>query len=108
MSDWSGSRYEGPKENGWYQGKGVFYFPNGVKYDGEFVKGEFHGEGTLIYPNGVSSFKPAQGRYVAKWERGKMIDGQYFFHDDLKYDFEKWDYCTTTDRRFYTEIKKGN
>ena len=55
MSDWSGSRYEGPKENGWYQGKGVFYFPNGVKYDGEFVKGEFHGEGTLIYPNGVSS-----------------------------------------------------
>ena len=57
MSDWSGSRYEGPKENGWYQGKGVFYFPNGVKYDGEFVKGEFHGEGTLIYPNGVSSCK---------------------------------------------------
>ena len=37
-----------------------------------------------------------------------MIEGQYFFHDDLKYDFEKWDYCTTTDRRFYTEIKKGN
>ena len=37
-----------------------------------------------------------------------MIEGQYFFHDDLKYDFDKWDYCTTTDRRFYTEIKKGN
>lgn len=36
------------------------------------------------------------------------MEGQYFFHDDLKYDFDKWDYCTTTDRRFYTEIKKGN
>ena len=44
---------------------------------------------------------------MAKWERGKMIEGQYFFHDDLKYDFDKWDYCTTTDRRFYAEIKKG-
>ncbi len=47
------TRYEGPIENGWYQGRGKFYFPNGVIYDGDFDKGEFHGKGTLIYPNGV-------------------------------------------------------
>ena len=55
MSDWSGSRYEGTRENGWYDGDGVFYFPNGVKYEGQLEKGEFHGEGTLIYPNGVGA-----------------------------------------------------
>ena len=54
MSSWSGSNYQGPKTNGWEQGKGQFKFPNGVVYEGEFDKGEFHGNGTLIYPNGVS------------------------------------------------------
>ena len=47
------TKYEGPTENGWYQGKGKFTFPSGVIYEGEFDKGEFHGKGTLIYPNGV-------------------------------------------------------
>ena len=65
-------------------------------YEGDFNKGEFHGEGTLIFPNG--------GRYVAKWERGKMIEGKYFL-DNLEYKKEDWDYCTLKDRRFYTEIK---
>ena len=98
MSVYSGSTYEGPTENGWYQGKGKFTFPNGTVYEGEFNKGEFHGEGTLIYPNG--------GRYVAKWERGKMIEGKYYFYDDLEFK-EDWGYCTLQNRQFYTEIKKG-
>jgi hypothetical protein len=55
MSQWSKSGYEGPKENGWEEGKGKFRFPNNVVYEGQFNKGEFHGEGTLIYPNGVST-----------------------------------------------------
>ncbi len=54
MSQWSKSGYDGPRENGWEQGKGKFTFPNGVIYEGQFDKGEFHGDGTLIYPNGVS------------------------------------------------------
>lgn len=49
------TRYEGPIENGWYQGKGKFFFASGVIYDGEFDKGEFQGKGTLVYPNGVSA-----------------------------------------------------
>jgi hypothetical protein len=53
MAKWSNSRYEGPTENGWFQGHGKFYFPNDIIYDGEFDKGEFHGKGTLIYANGV-------------------------------------------------------
>jgi hypothetical protein len=54
MAKWSGSEYNGPKENDWEQGEGKFTFPNGVVYHGHMDKGEFHGEGTLIYPNGVS------------------------------------------------------
>lgn len=54
MSNWSGSHYEGPMVNGWFQGFGRFTQPNGVVYEGNFDKGEYHGEGTLIYPNGVS------------------------------------------------------
>ncbi len=99
MSQWSGSQYKGPIENGWYQGMGKFFYPNGVVYEGNFDKGEFHGEGTLIYPNG--------GRYVAKWERGKLIEGKYFFYDNLEYADGNWEYCTIKDRKFYTETMKG-
>lgn len=71
-----------------------------------------------------------QGRYVAKWDRGKLIEGNYFFYDNLEYiDSEKameeaanckthhnskkendtvgWDYCTARNRQFYTEISRG-
>ena len=68
-------------------------------YEGNFDKGEFHGDGTLIYPNG--------GRYVAKWDRGKLIEGNYFFYDNLEYNDANWDYCTIKDRSFYTEKLKG-
>jgi len=38
-----------------------------------------------------------------------MIDGDYFFDDELKYEFESWDYCTEEkDRRFYYERLTGN
>eukprot|EP00347_Sterkiella_histriomuscorum_P009913 403339397 len=99
MSQWSGSQYKGPLENGWYQGFGKFFYPNGVVYEGNFDKGEFHGDGTLIYPNG--------GRYVAKWDRGKLLEGNYFFYDKLEYNDGSWDYCTIKDRSFYTEKLKG-
>ena len=53
---------------------------------------------------------------MAKWDRGKLIDGKYFFFDNLEYiDSDKqkvakkdpWDYCTDKDRRFYTEVAKN-
>jgi len=100
MSDWSKSAYEGEYQDGWYHGQGEFKYPNGVIYKGGFFKGEFHGEGTLNYPNG--------GQYKAKWVRGKMVEGDYFFDDNLKYEFENWDYCTEEkDRRFYYERQTG-
>jgi len=99
MAQLTSSRYEGPVENGWYQGFGRYFFPNNVIYEGYFDKGEFHGEGTLIYPNG--------GKYVAKWERGKMMEGKYYFYDNLEYDFNNWNYSTLQDRRFYIEVQKG-
>ena len=106
-------RYEGPTENGWPQGKGKYTFPNGTVYEGYFDKGEFHGDGVLVYPKKVpkniaSSYNIIfQGKYIAKWDRGKMIEGKYYFYDELEYQKDSWTYCTLEDRQFYTEIKKG-
>jgi hypothetical protein len=46
-----------------------------------------------------------------------MISGDYYFHDDLKYEFNDWKYCTcihkinniyiARDRRFYQEHLDG-
>ena len=57
---------------------------------------------------------------MAKWDRGKLIEGKYFFFDNLEYidsnkapegkekkDPVKWSYCTDKDRQFYTEVSKG-
>ena len=48
-----------------------------------------------------------QGRYVAKWDRGKLIEGNYFFYDNLEFKDKDWGYSTNKDRSFYTEILKG-
>jgi hypothetical protein len=95
----SDEQYDGQSKWGWYEGFGRYQFRNGVVYEGEFHKGEFHGNGTLIYPNG--------GKFKARWERGRMIDGEYEYYDGLMYNSENWDYCQSHDRRFYTEIKEG-
>ncbi|CAG9325192.1 unnamed protein product [Blepharisma stoltei] len=97
--EWSGSSYDGPIKDGWFEGFGRFRFPKGVVYEGEFHKGEFHGKGTLIFPNG--------GRYKASWDRGRAVDGEYEYYDGLKYNAQDWNYCKIPDRRFYTEIKEG-
>lgn len=37
-----------------------------------------------------------------------MIEGDYYFNDELKYEFDNWDYCTEEkDRRFYYERQTG-
>ncbi|CAE8583596.1 unnamed protein product [Polarella glacialis] len=98
-SNWSGTSYEGPVKNEWYEGDGKFTFPNGVVYEGEFRKGEFHGQGALVYPNG--------GRYQATWERGFAVEGRYVFNDGLLYEDKNWQYVSQGDRRFYTEVLEG-
>mmetsp|Transcript_62056 Transcript_62056/g.134658 ORF Transcript_62056/g.134658 Transcript_62056/m.134658 type:complete len:357 (-) Transcript_62056:139-1209(-) len=99
MSTWSGTAYEGPEKNEWFEGKGTFRFPNGVVYEGEFRKGEFHGDGALVYPNG--------GRFLAQWDRGYAVEGRYEFNDGLLYEDRNWQYVSQGDRRFYTEVLHG-
>lgn len=36
-----------------------------------------------------------------------MVEGKYYFFDDLEYQKDSWQYCTLGDRRFYLEINKG-
>ena len=48
------------------------------------------------------------GYYKAKWEEGKMLTGEYFFKDDLRYEEpEQWKHCIGDDRRFYEEFLNG-
>jgi len=44
---------------------------------------------------------------VAKWSRGKLISGNYFFYDSLPFETESWNYSTQKDRSFYTEVLMG-
>lgn len=76
--NWLGDRYEGDYKEGWFHGLGKLQMENGIIYEGEFVKGQFHGEGKLLYPNG--------GYYKAQWDEGKMVSGEYFFKDNLRYE----------------------
>lgn len=99
MSQYSGGKYDGDMRDGWYHGKGVYTYPNGVRYEGQFDKGQFHGEGTLIYQNG--------GTYKGIWNKGKKISGDYYFFDSLKYEDENWDYCIGNDRMFNDERING-
>ena len=48
-----------------------------------------------------------QGRYVAKWDKGKLIEGNYLFYDNLEFKDQEWNYCTIQNRAFYTENIKG-
>lgn len=55
--------------------------------------------GVLIYPG--------QGRYVAEWDQGRIVKGDFFFEDNLQYKSENWSYLTQDDRRFFEEKCKG-
>jgi hypothetical protein len=91
--------YDGARVNGRKEGSGTYKFPSGTVYSGAFADGEFHGEGTLEFANG--------GRYRATWERGKVVAGRYDFSDGLGFQDQDWEYCTGTDRRFFSEHVNG-
>ena len=78
-------------------------FTSGTVFTGAFLDGEFHGDGILEFPG--------CGRYIATWERGKVVKGNYVFADGLGYDDTTggpWSYCAEGgDRRFYSEVVNG-
>lgn len=77
----------------------------GITYEGNFLEGSFDGAGTMFFPKNESG--GGGGRFVAKWKNGKLVKGTYFFEDDLEYKNKDWQYCTSADRRFWTEIQHG-
>ncbi|KAK2951960.1 putative radial spoke head 1 [Blattamonas nauphoetae] len=97
----TGSTFEGEPHRGVVkmEGQGKFTFPNGDVYDGNFEDGMFHGNGTLYISE--------KGKFVGRWDRGRVIDGEYFFADGLKAEMDDWDYCSQKDRRFYSERQNG-
>mmetsp|Transcript_26065 Transcript_26065/g.35926 ORF Transcript_26065/g.35926 Transcript_26065/m.35926 type:complete len:167 (+) Transcript_26065:218-718(+) len=93
--------YSGDQENGRYHGKGVYKLEN-ARYEGNFRNGEFHGEGRMFVEG---------GSFQGIWRQGKLVEGCFVFKDDLKHkrveDKKEWDYCTSSDPRFYNEILEG-
>ncbi|KAA6382015.1 MAG: putative radial spoke head 1 [Streblomastix strix] len=95
--DLTGSSFEGMPTHGPIQmeGKGKYTFPNGNVYIGDFEDGMFHGIGTLHIVE--------KGKFVGRWDRGRIVDGKYFFEDGLIAKLDDWKYCSEGDRRFYSE-----
>jgi hypothetical protein len=91
--------YTGEQADGYANGQGIYRFSNGIVYTGKLYEGMFNEEGTLKFPQG--------GKFVAKWNKGKLVNGTYFYHDELKYSTQDWSYCTDADRRFWTGIQHG-
>lgn len=92
--------YEGPYENGRFNGNGVYRFKD-TRYEGGFRDGHFHGEGILFVKGGA---------YVGFWERGELVDGGFVFDDGLPYlkiGYKFWEYCSDYDCRFFREIRDG-
>ena len=97
--EYVGRSYDGTLVNGRMEGKGNYTLPTDTRYEGDMLDGMFHGNGTLYFPNG--------NKYIATWNKGKVISGKYVFVDGLEFDEESWTYCDGYDRRFYTEICDG-
>ncbi|RKO86588.1 hypothetical protein BDK51DRAFT_35997 [Blyttiomyces helicus] len=93
------SPFDSEVQNGRVEGKGKYTFPDGHVYIGDFKDGQFHGEGTIHFTSG--------GKYEARWAAGLAVAGTYTFKDGLKYEMDGWDYCTESDRRFYSERVNG-
>jgi hypothetical protein len=53
----------------------------------------------MIFTNG--------GYLKGRWEKGKLIEKQYFYSDDLPFSENYKTYCTDGDRRFEIEMRKG-
>ena len=47
-----GTRYVGQVVNGFAEGKGIEYYPNGDRYEGDFRNGKFEGKGIYYCNNG--------------------------------------------------------
>ena len=97
MTDWSGPKYIGKIENGWFEGEGCLTYDNGTIYEGEFSKGKFHGKGAMIFPG--------KGRLEGEWFEGKATTGKFYFEDGLAYERSSWRYLSDSDHRLYSEIQ---
>ncbi|GAW82970.1 dynein-associated protein [Plasmodium gonderi] len=73
--------------------RGRYIYPNGNVYVGDFKNEKFHGQGTLAFKG--------KGEYKGTWEKGKLVQGQYYYSDGLQYE-EEWKYLIDTPY-FYKE-----
>lgn len=109
----TGSRFEGTWTDDLrtMDGLGEYTYPDGTIYRGYFDRGCFHGRGTMIFP------KPYSCTIRGEFNQGSLTSiHDMYFSDGLQVetqlngellDFNKWMYCTTRDRRFLIEYKKG-
>lgn len=97
--DHFGKKYEGGRRRGRFEGEGTYTYADGTTFRGTMRNGAFHGKGTLTFSNGVY-----EGNWVNGVEDGS---GRFVFNDGLPFRKEKWDYCSSSDRRFWSERRNG-
>ena len=75
--------YEGEYLNGEKNGKGIYYYEEGMKYDGEFVKNKKEGKGKFYWDEKTT--------WEGNWVNDKMSgEGIYKDEDDeFKINFEE-------------------
>jgi hypothetical protein len=95
----SANRYEGSTRRGRFEGEGSYTYTDGTIFRGSMKNGSFHGRGTLTFPNGVF-----EGNWVDGVEDGT---GRFVFNDGLPFKREGWIYCSSSDRRFWSETNEG-
>jgi len=47
--------YEGNFKNGFFEGKGVYYYNNGYRYEGDWKNNKREGDGIMCYQSGGKS-----------------------------------------------------
>ena len=71
-------------------------------YEGLFENGYFHGQGKLILSG---------GKYEGIWHKGNLTEGKFIYDDGLEGRTLRrendWNYCSSEDPRFHSEIKAG-
>ncbi|XP_002027492.2 MORN repeat-containing protein 5 [Drosophila persimilis] len=106
----TGTKFFGQMNELGMQDYGTYTYPDGSRYVGYFRNNHFHGSGSIQLP------APLGVSFQVTHHDGKLLKiDEMVFDDQLKVDFARmkdgsvsfhpWKYCSSEDRRFFTETR---